>query len=439
MQLKAKFTAFLSILLVILPLALSAQEELSLEQAINLALEYNLDLRKASIDLAASDYSERNLWSEIFPTISATAGVSYTNNLFSDAPVNSPGFGYSIGAGVRLGLNTGIPYTIKAIQLAHQTNLLNYENARNQLSIQVTKNYYSLVAEKNNLVLLQEVQNLAQRHYDRNQISFRNGLISELTLTQTRLAAENARFNLSAATITFNNNLAEFLALIGMDTNTVTTSLPIILTGNITITRISANADELILQYLPLRPDIVRNRNEIERLRLQERRTAMQNRAPSLDLSFNWSASNFNPFSDRFSGSAVLNIPIDPWIPGTSGSQSIRRANDSVEKAILDLTITENAAKNQIRTLTARLNNSWDSILIARLSHEAAQRNYQLTELGFNNGTVEYLVLEDARNNMASSAQRLYQSELAYFTMILDLSTALNIDWNYLLETYGIP
>ena len=433
MQLKVKFAAFLSILLIIAPFALSAQEELSLEQAVNLALEYNLDLRKTSIDLAASGYSERNLWSEIFPTISATAGISYTDNLFSNIQPQNSGFGYNIGAGVRLGLNAGIPYAMKAIQLAHQANLLSYENARSQLSIQITKIFYSLIMERNNLLFLQEVQNLAQRHYDRNQVAFRNGLIGELALTQTRLAAENARFNLSAANISYNNNMSEFLALLGIDIHT-----SVALLGEAYITRISADADELILQYLPLRPDIVRNKQEIERLRLLERRTSMQSRAPSLDLSLNWSSRNFDPFTDTISGSATLSVPIDPWIPGTSGNQNLRRVQDSAEKAMLDLTMTENSARNQIRSLTARLHNSWDSILIARLGYESAQRNYQLTELGFNNGTVEYLVLEDARNNMASARQRLFQSELSYFTMILDLSAALNINWNYLLETYGV-
>jgi outer membrane protein TolC len=97
-----------------------------------------------------------------------------------------------------------------------------------------------------------------------------------------------------------------------------------------------------------------------------------------------------------------------------------------------------NGAKTQIRSLTARLHNSWDSILIARLGFEAAQRRYQLTEYGFNNGTVESLALEDARNLMTEARQRLLQTELSYFNMILDLSAAINADWNYLVQRYGV-
>jgi outer membrane protein TolC len=165
----------------------------------------------------------------------------------------------------------------------------------------------------------------------------------------------------------------------------------------------------------------------------------MQIRAPSLNLSVDWSLSNFSPFTDSFAGSARLSIPIDPWISGTSRNQAIGRSKDSIEKAALDLQITEDAAKTQIRSLTSQLYNSWDSILIARLSYDAARRGYELTENGFNYGTVEFLTMEDARNNMANARQRLLQSELAYFNMILELSTAINADFNYLIQTYGVP
>jgi len=84
------------------------------------------------------------------------------------------------------------------------------------------------------------------------------------------------------------------------------------------------------------------------------------------------------------------------------------------------------------------LRNSWDSVRIARLSLEAAGRNYQLTEQAFNRGAVEVLVLQDSRNNMANARQRLLQTELSYFNMILDLSAALNTSWKYIIQTYGV-
>ena len=405
---------------------------MGLEDAVNKALEYNLSLKKSQIDLAASGYSEKNLWSEIFPSISANASAGYRNNLLSDIPLNNSGFNYSVGFGVTLGLNAGIPYAMQSIKLAHQGNILKHEDAKKQLSIQITKLFYSLTAEKNNLLLLEEIFNLAQRQYTRSEVSFRNGLVGELSLTQSSLSLENARYNLSAAKTAHRNNMSDFLAMLGMPSDEEITLL-----GGVKIIKIEADAESLIKEYLPKRPDIIRANQEIERLTLSQRQTSLQAKAPSLNLSLDWGSSNFDPFSDTLSATARVNIPIDPWIPGTARAQNILKASDSIEKAKLDLSSAENSAKTQIRSLCSLLHNSWDSILIARLSLTAAQRSYQLTEQGFANGTVESLTLQDARNNMANARQRLLQTELSYFNMILDLSSALNIEWKNFIQNFG--
>ena len=410
--------------------------ELGPDEAIRLALENNLTLKKSLIDLAASGYSEKRLWAEIFPTISASASTGFQSPLFSGDgfELNDNTKINSIGLGLNLGFSAGTYYSIKSIQLAHQSNLLRYEEASKQLSIQVTKYFYSLAAEKNNLDYLKVIFSLSERQYERNQVSFRNGLIGERALMQSRLSVENARYNLSAAGISYANNLGEFLSTLGMAQNA-----DVSLLGDIKITKIDADAEYLIREYLPKRPDIVRSNQEIERLIYAERQTYMQGRSPSLNLSMNWENRKFDPHIDTLSGTARLTIPVDSWIPGTPRSQTFMKANDSIKKARMDLTIAQDAAKNQIRSLSVLLRNSWDSIQIARLSLEVAQRSYQLTDEGFRNGIVESLELEEVRNNMASARQRLLQSELSYFNMILELSAALNIEWKKIIELYGVP
>ena len=244
---------------------------------------------------------------------------------------------------------------------------------------------------------------------------------------------ENARYNLSAARMAHNNNMTEFLALLGMTPNA-----NVALSGEVKIVRIEADAETLISEHLHLRPDIVRNMQEIERLKFVHMRTVMQNRAPQLNLSLNWNGTSFDPVTDRLTGTASVSIPVDSWIPGSDRSQAISGAVDALEKAKIDLAITEDSARTQIRSLAALLRGSWDSILIARLSLETANRSYQLTEQGFLNGRVEALALEDVRNNLANARYRLLQAELSYFNMILDISAALNINWKNFMENFGV-
>ena len=130
MHLKPLFLQFLLFFMLFIPLLnVSALDSgLNLDDAINYALDYNLSLKKTEIDLAASSYSERNLWAEIFPTINASASVGYRNYMFSEPPrVPYTNPNYSVGLGVNLGLNAGIPYIMKNIKLAHQVNILRYK------------------------------------------------------------------------------------------------------------------------------------------------------------------------------------------------------------------------------------------------------------------------------------------------------------------------
>jgi multidrug efflux system outer membrane protein len=413
----------------VLPAAFSLT--LSLDDALERGIENSLDLKRSLIDLSVAEYSANRLWSELFPAISASLGASYASSLFSGDgfELSKDGAGFSAGLGLSLTLNAGIPFAIRNIRLAYQSRLLSYEDARNQLGIQLTKNFFGLIADGDNLAVLADMLRLAELQHQRNQVAFNNGLVGELTLMQSRLGMENARYSLSAARSAYATRMADFLAQLGIAQDTET-----VLEGKIEISRVEADAERLIREYLPRRPDIVSRRQEIERLENAQRQTAYASRAPSLRLQAEWNSRSFDPFADSLSGSATLNIPIDPWVSGSRAGQSIRGARAAVERARLDLQSAEEAAALQIRSLAANLRNSWDSIEIARLSLSVAERGYELTEQGFRNGTVESLRLEDARNNLVSARQRLLQSELSYLTMILDVSAALNISWKDLMQ-----
>jgi len=403
---------------------------LSLDDAIKQGLENNLELKKRLIDLSTAEYSANRLWSEFFPSISGSLGTSYSSNLFSGDgfEMNKEGVTNTAGLGVNLTFNAGIPYTMKNSKLSYQTRLFSYDDARNQLELQITKIFFSLIADRDNLASLEYILHLAQRQYERDQVAFNNGLVGELALMQSRLGLENARYNLSAARSAYTNRMGDFLSQLGVAQSAVQ-GADTTLEGKIEITKVEADAEQLIREYLPQRPDIMSMRQEIERLENAEKQTTFSGKAPSLRLAADWNTRNFDPFTDTLSGSATLTIPIDPWIPGTSRNQSIRGAKSAIDKARLDLQSVEDAAAAQIRSLAANLRNSWDSIEIARLSLGVAERGYELTEQGFRNGTVESLKLEDARNNLVNARQRILQAELSYFYMILDISAALNISW----------
>ncbi|MDR1025455.1 MAG: TolC family protein [Treponema sp.] len=410
---------------------------LTLEDATERALEYSINLQKDRISLEDEEYASKRLWTEIFPTISVGANVRYGSPLFTGTAGGSVAqrFSYGTSVALNLSLTAGIPYRMKLLSLAYQRQLLRYEDTRRLLEISVAQSFYALIAEQENLAQLGETLTLAERQLERHRVGRANGMISETTLLQSQLAVETARYNLSSAQAGYSNSLGDYLSSLGLPPET-----PVRLEGEFEIRRIERDPDELIRDYLPTRPDIVQQRRAIEELELSRRRGVLDARAPSVRLSFDWSGGSGSagitgPFTDNLSGTVSLSIPVNPWIPGTSESRALRTAESSIERALLDLKSTEDAAAGQIRSLTANLRNSWESLEIARLREQVAQRSYELTEQGFLNGTVESLTLETNRNNLAAARYQLLRSEAQYQNMVLDLARAINVDWRQLLRS----
>ena len=414
---------------------------LTIDEAVRRALDNSLNLKKSAIDLAQTEYSANNLWSEIFPGFSLSAGLTF---LPSTPLLTDPGFtynkeslSYSINFGVSLSLNPSLSASMKRIDLAYRSQLLSYENARMQLEIQVVKNFLTLFTRKANISYMEENLRIAEGLLQSNRIARQNGLLSELALLNSQLSVETARYNLGNAQGVYQNALVEFLALLGIEAGT-----DIIYSGTIGIAPITSDPEQLILEYLPKRPDIISQRQTIERLEFSKNITSLNSRSPSLELGAQWRGGSptggtrkdglLDPFSDSVSGSLTLRIPIDSWIPGTRQNQTVRAADAEVEKARLDLQNTEIQAKTQIRSLISNLRNTWASLEIAKLRLQFAERTLEATDEGFKKGTVEFQELEDTRNKLTDARQQLLQGELSCQTLLLDLAAALNVDWKTL-------
>jgi multidrug efflux system outer membrane protein len=409
--------------------AAAAPAALTRDRAVELALENSIDLQKRFIDLRNAEYAANRLWSELFPAVSTSLGLRYGTPLFSGEGFqgSSENLNYTATLGLSLQLNSTLSPAMKITRLAYQTSLSDYENARRLLGTAISGTFYALIAEKEKLSLLDGTRQLAERQLEKSRTSFRNGLVGELTYLQSQLSAETAHLDFSRAEASYADNLGKFLVLLGLEQDT-----PVVLEGEIAITRFEAESEALIRERLGSRPDIIRARREIERLELVQQQKARDGRAPSLSLGANWQGGSSGgmggEFSDTLSGSLTLSIPLESWIPGTKAGQALRAANTDLEKARLTLRDAENEAMAEIRSLATNLRNSWGSIEIARLRVALAERTYELTEQGFQNGAVEALTLEDNRNKMTEARQQLLDDQLAYKKMMLELSSALNLD-----------
>jgi len=417
---------------------------LSLEEAIQRALNQSINIRRESIDLATAEYSASRLWSEIFPSFSLRAGF----NILPSTPLfTEPGFQYesdnlrySLNLGLALSLNPSIRASMNNIELAFRARLLSYEDARRQLEIRVIKDFLRLITMQATILHMEQNLEFATQTMNSLQIAWMNGLLSELAWLNAQFSVATAQYELNTARGSYQTRLWEFLALLGMDAGS-----DIALSGTIDITQILHDPEQLILEHLPKRPDIISRYQTVQRLELSRTITTLSGRTPTLTFSTDWaggpgqqpgaspgSGNLDSPFVDRVSGSVTLNIPVDSWIPGTRQNQNIRAANAEVEKALLDLQNVQTQAKTEIRSLVSNLGSTWESLEIARLRVSIAERTVDAAEVGFRNGTAAFQELEDRRRDLSNARQTLLQGELNYQNLLLDLAAALNMDWRAL-------
>jgi outer membrane protein TolC len=394
---------------------------LSLEAATEYALRENTDLAKDALDTRDARRKADHLWAEIL-SVSAEARAEYELTHSGLQTGGRPG--YNLNAAVALDLGLGLHARLKTIRLAYQSRALNYETAQKQLEISVAKSYYALLTQEKHLSLLRDRLKQAEKQREKDKTLFENGLLSALNVQRGLLAAETARFELRRAELDAANNTASFLNALGVAGHT-----EIELTSAFEIKKLLVDADDLIARLLGQRPDVIQARLALETAELGKKQTFFQSRTPALRLSAGWNGGADLPrlFSNTFRAGLSLVIPIDSWIPYSKPAQSVGTAQSAAEKARLELKNTEKNAVNSIRNLVMNLKTAWESIEIARLRAELAEKTYRLALAAFENGAEEYLALETARNELTLYRWEELREELSYKNTSLELAAALNI------------
>jgi outer membrane protein TolC len=392
---------------------------LTLEEACERALAANAELQKEALDLGLAKTKAGSAWAELFPTISAGAGMEY------GIPLSGPAVGpeYSATARLSLGLNAGLPYTLKSNALEYRIALITYENQRRSLIIETAKTFYSLLAEEQNLLVLESARQLAEEQLQRDRVARQSGYLGELDFLSSSLSAETAKLNHSSALSDYSTGLGKFLVGLGLDQH-----IQVRLQGTIEIVRFSGDPEELIAEALPRRLDLNVQRFGIELQEYKHAAAVLAAKAPSLDFNGSWGGTSSRGWDKTISAGVSVSIPLDPWIPNSKRNQTLQSAGVETEKARLDLTDKENAARTEIRSLVLGLENGWNEVETARLRVSIAERVYELSEQGYRRGTLNFLDFETVRNRLTTARQELLQSEIKYKLLFLDLAYALNAD-----------
>lgn len=420
---------FFSGLTVLLP-----AETLTLREAVDLAAGSNISIREGSVSLKSAKRANSYSWNSISPSIKASGSLSkalpeddskssYGGSSSSDAAR------ISLGASINIGLSPSIATNIKGARLKYEKQQIDYDTTVRTIELNVRRAFYQILYEQEYIALQEQHAESAKNLYNTNKAKYERGVLPRLDVLNSQISWQNARLSLDSAKTTLANDLATFKNLLGLDQNR-DIELDGSLDGFVELTDVSIgglSAKSNTIASLEKQVEIARNSLTATRLAAW---------APTLSAGYSYNLSTTTDSSSDWnkSGSLTLgvSIPIDGFLPWSSGAQSIANQKDSLELLQLQLEDARNTLDIQISGYLNQVKNLESTIELRKQSLEFAEETYRLTADAYNNGTKDILALQNARNSLLEAAVNLKNQAYNLAVALLNLENSLGVPFGSL-------
>lgn len=422
----------------------------TMEEAVEMALKNNLSLKSQSIDLKGKKRAKNSVANQLYPSISAGAGLTHMWEKRDNSFQMPDGMGgmttISLGPGVpdwavgfsldiSLYLNGAIFEGIRTARLDYESGQLTYLQAEKSLIKEVKKAFYNLLLLQDSIELMQEQIRNARSRYEQALTNYRNGLVPQLSVLGAQVALENLKPVLKDMEMGYRLALNGLAIQLGLNRH-----VKLEIKGEVEMEPISLDAEELIKNHLSERLDLKGLHTAIELQKSARRVAILAGMTPSIilnmkfDPSFSKHAFENSWFEDiendwsQQSGMFMLgiNVPLDCFIPFSKTWNDIKSQQEGIEKTKLALEQAIRGAETEIESLVLRLDKSLSSVEAMQANYELAQRSYNLTSEAYRQGSAELLEVEDAETKMNEARLNLAKEKLNYNLVLLDLEYALN-------------
>lgn len=419
----------LFVLLALFSLRASAQPLLTVEQAIEKALEKNFDIRLSRTNLDAYALDQQYADAAFLPRLNGTASRVWNSNAqrqtFSDGTERERDDIKSSNLAAAVNLNwtifDGLRMFVTRDKLA-EFKLLGELAVKDQIVrtiADIISRYYNIVQAKQQVTAISEQMSISEERVKLAERKISVGLGSRPELLQASVDLNAQRASMLQQQTLISQLREQLNQLMGEPVDRwfdVNDSIPLNLNLQYGELATSLDASSPTLQ-------LARKTIDIARLTIRERRAE---RWPV--ISFN-SAYNFsrldntvviNPFQPLFSLNRGLNYGLSASVPILNGFNSRRL----IRQAEIDLRFQELSYQNQRTLLDLELSNAYRNyqyqIRALRLEEEnidLAKENVNIALERFRQGVSTYLELREAQISLSDSYNRLiaarYNTKLA--------------------------
>jgi outer membrane protein TolC len=398
--------------------------QLTVDQAVDLAIQGNLSLKQSQLALDQAKRSRDYSWNSLVPSIRGSA--SYNNDLSSTAAGSQS---ISLGLQASFALTPSIYTTIQNAVLSYQQQEITFDSAKRSVEMSVRKAYYSLLYQKSYISLLESEVTSSRNQYNTNQRKYNAGALARLDLLSAQYAYQNAQTNLATQQNAYANALNSFKQILGLPVDAEIT-----LEGSLDS---FLNLGPVSLEGIEVKSNTVAGlEKQLEMAEMSLLATRFSAYGPSLSagISYTYAGKDMNEgefvWGDNGPNLSVsASIPLDGFLPWSSGAQSIANQKEKIENLNFQL---ENAKQNQLMNIQSYLNQielERSNIALRQQSITIASQTYKLTQDAYNQGTKDILSLQSAQNSLLSARVNLQLEAYNMAVVVLNLEDALGLPY----------
>jgi len=400
----------------------NAQEQLTLKDALNFAIQNNVNARKAKLDIDGGKYKTEEIRARALPQITGNGNLTY-NPIIGQLIVGNQSFqmgrNWNVNGGIQLSqqlFNQQVFTGLQAAKKSEKYYNLSADYTEEQVIEMVANNYYQVLVSRQQLnVIDTNIKNIkVVEKIISNQ--YKNGLAKKIDVDRIKVNLTNLetqREQIINAVVQLENQLKYSM---GMPVATTITLPP----------------DEFSkVETLPAMADSINieGRTEIKLLTIQNELLGLQRKAyvseyyPQLSLTGNISRTGQSDKFDLLSrhgvatyyNSSAIGLTLSvPIFNGFATRSRIRQADVDIKKNNEDIRQTKNTLNLAYENAKIQLKDNINTIKAQRQNVLLAQEIYNSTQNNYNNGLAALTDLLDTENALTSAQNSYTQALLNY-------------------------
>jgi outer membrane protein len=409
-------------------------KELSLKEAVEIALERSASLHAAGEGIKGADYLRKSARADFFPTFRTEYGFNYLNTdpFFTTATGvrvtvgTRDNYSWTTGLDQPLFRGGAIYWSYRLAKLGVDLSKVFFELVKQDLVLQVKAAYFNILkAEKIRQVALRSVEQL-EAGVKVSKAFYDVGIIPKNGLLQTQVELAQARQDLTSAEVELSVAKASFNTLLRRDV------------------RMEVEVED-ILEYRPMEIPFEeclamarKNRPELQEAELNVKRAgkevqlARSEYFPNLGMSFNYervgdspsvSGSDFED-KDNWNINAYARWTFWQWGKKRQLVQEKKTKLVQAEDAMVEV---EDGISLEVKDAYLRLREARDKIGVAEVAVEQAEENFRINAERFKEQVATTTEVLDAQT-------LLTQAQSNYFNALSDY----NIAWARLDRAMGV-